>query len=41
VTVDVIMQDGKITEFAQNVKACALGQAAASLAGAKYHRSHS
>ena len=27
------MQDGKITEFAQNVKACALGQAAASVAG--------
>ena len=33
VTVDVTMQDGKITEFAQNVKACALGQAAASIAG--------
>ena len=33
VTVDVTVQDGKITEFAQNVKACALGQAAASLAG--------
>jgi NifU-like protein involved in Fe-S cluster formation len=32
VTVDVIMQNGKITEFAQNVKACALGQAAASVA---------
>ena len=33
VTVDVTMQDCKITEFAQNVKACALGQAAASIAG--------
>ena len=33
VTVDVTMRDGKITEFAQNVKACALGQAAASIAG--------
>ena len=32
VAVDVIMQNGKITEFAQNVKACALGQAAASVA---------
>jgi len=32
VTVDVTMQNGKITEFAQNVKACALGQAAASVA---------
>jgi NifU-like protein involved in Fe-S cluster formation len=33
VTVDVTMQDGIITEFAQTVKACALGQAAASVAG--------
>ena len=33
VTVDVTVQYGKITEFAQNVKACALGQAAASLVG--------
>ena len=33
VTVDVTVRDGKITEFAQNVKACALGQAAASLVG--------
>jgi NifU-like protein involved in Fe-S cluster formation len=34
VTVDVIMQDGRIAEFAQDVKACALGQAAASVLGA-------
>ena len=31
VTVDVKMKDGKISEFAQEVKACALGQAAASI----------
>ena len=29
VTVDVKMEDGKISSFAQEVKACALGQAAA------------
>ena len=33
VTVDVRMQDGKISDFAQDVKACALGQAAASVIG--------
>ena len=33
VTVDVTMRDGMITEFAQDVKACALGQAAASITG--------
>jgi NifU-like protein involved in Fe-S cluster formation len=33
VTVDVTIQDGQIVEFAQDVKACALGQAAASIAG--------
>ena len=31
VTVDVKMEDGKISDFAQEVKACALGQAAASV----------
>ncbi|MGO4917437.1 iron-sulfur cluster assembly scaffold protein [Pseudogemmobacter sp. W21_MBD1_M6] len=31
VTVDITVQDGKITEFGQDVKACALGQAAASV----------
>ena len=30
---DVIVEDGKITEFAQDVKACALGQAAAGIVG--------
>jgi NifU-like protein involved in Fe-S cluster formation len=34
VTVDVVLQDGKVTEFAQDVKACALGQASASVLGA-------
>ncbi|MFY0691525.1 MAG: iron-sulfur cluster assembly scaffold protein [Paracoccaceae bacterium] len=33
VTVDVDMTDGKITAFGQDVKACALGQAAASVVG--------
>lgn len=33
VTVDVRMQDGRIAEFAQDVKACALGQAAAAVVG--------
>lgn len=31
VTVDIQVQDGKITAFGQDVKACALGQAAASV----------
>lgn len=31
VTVDINVNDGKITEFGQDVKACALGQAAASI----------
>ena len=31
VTVDIVMADGRITEFGQDVKACALGQAAASV----------
>ena len=34
VTVDLDMADGRITRFAQDVKACALGQAAAALMGA-------
>ncbi len=33
VTVDVALDDGKIARFAQDVKACALGQAAASVVG--------
>ena len=33
VTVDVLLQDGKITDYAQDVKACALGQAAAAIVG--------
>ncbi|MEP2530567.1 iron-sulfur cluster assembly scaffold protein [Shimia sp.] len=34
VTVDLVVQDGCITQFGQDVKACALGQAAASVVGA-------
>lgn len=34
VTVDLVMQDGRVAAFAQDVKACALGQAAASVLGA-------
>ncbi|MBM3616730.1 MAG: iron-sulfur cluster assembly scaffold protein [Alphaproteobacteria bacterium] len=33
ITVDVTVQDGRVTEFAQDVKACALGQASASVLG--------
>ncbi len=33
VTVDIRTEDGKITEYGQDVKACALGQAAASVVG--------
>ena len=33
VTVDVTMKDGAISAFGQDVKACALGQAAASVLG--------
>ena len=41
VTVDVVVADGRITDFAQEVKACALGQAAAAvLGGAVLGRSH-
>jgi len=35
VTVDVTVQDGRIIDFGQDVKACALGQAAASVLGHK------
>ncbi|MDJ0640129.1 MAG: iron-sulfur cluster assembly scaffold protein [Paracoccaceae bacterium] len=34
VTVDVVLRDGAIAEFGQDVKACALGQASASVLGA-------
>lgn len=33
VTVDIMMTDGKVSDYAQDVKACALGQAAASVIG--------
>jgi len=33
VTVDVVLEDGRIAAFGQDVKACALGQAAASVVG--------
>ncbi|MBN9889057.1 iron-sulfur cluster assembly scaffold protein [Salipiger abyssi] len=33
VTVDLRMQDGKVADYAQDVKACALGQASASVVG--------
>lgn len=33
VTVDVTLKDGRVTGFGQDVKACALGQAAASVVG--------
>lgn len=34
VTVDLRLSDGRISDFAQDVKACALGQASASVVGA-------
>lgn len=34
VTADVIVRDGRISDFAQDVKACALGQASAAVLGA-------
>ncbi len=34
VVVDLVIQDGKVSDFAQEVKACALGQASASVLGA-------
>ncbi|ODM49993.1 iron-sulfur cluster assembly scaffold protein, partial [Ruegeria sp. PBVC088] len=33
VTVDLTMKDGRVADFGQDVKACALGQAAASVVG--------
>ncbi len=33
VTADVVLQDGRVAQFAQDVKACALGQAAAAVVG--------
>lgn len=33
ITVDLVIRDGKIAEYGQDVKACALGQAAASVVG--------
>lgn len=33
VTVDVVMDDGRVSAFGQDVKACALGQAAAAILG--------
>lgn len=33
VTVDLTLEDGKVSAFGQDVKACALGQAAASVVG--------
>jgi NifU-like protein involved in Fe-S cluster formation len=33
VTVDLVIRDGRIAEFGQDVKACALGQASASVLG--------
>ena len=35
VTVDVVLKDGRVAGFGQDVKACALGQAAASVIGAQ------
>lgn len=34
VTADVVLQDGRVAAFAQDVKACALGQASAAVLGA-------
>ena len=35
ITVDVAVEDGKVTDFAQDVAACALGQASAAILGAQ------
>lgn len=35
VTVDIALSDGRIADYAQEVRACALGQAAASVVGAQ------
>jgi len=34
VTVDLVTEDGRVTDYGQEVRACALGQAAASIVGA-------
>jgi len=34
VTVDVVVEDGRVLDFAQDVRACALGQASAAVLGA-------
>ena len=34
IIVDVVLQDGKVADFGQDVRACALGQAAAAVLGA-------
>ena len=34
VTVDLVVTDGRVSDYAQDVKACALGQASASVVGA-------
>ena len=34
VTVDLVLEDGRVADFAQEVKACALGQASAAVLGA-------
>ncbi len=34
VTADVVLQDGRVADFAQEVRACALGQASAAVLGA-------
>jgi len=33
VTVDIVVKDGRLADYAQDVKACALGQAAAAVVG--------
>jgi NifU-like protein involved in Fe-S cluster formation len=33
ITVDVVLKDGKVADFGQDVRACALGQAAAAVLG--------
>ncbi|MBE2274857.1 MAG: iron-sulfur cluster assembly scaffold protein [Rhodobacteraceae bacterium] len=33
ITADVVLQEGRISEFAQDVRACALGQASAAILG--------
>lgn len=35
VTVDLVMKDGRVADFGQDVKACALGQASAAVLGAQ------